>query len=40
MINRELWKTIGLGLFVLVSWALYFAICSAPAAAPFIYANY
>lgn len=33
-------KVIGLGIFVLVCWALYFFICSAPAGAPFIYADF
>jgi len=40
MIDSKQWKTVGLGIFVLISWAIYFAICSAPAGAPFIYANY
>jgi hypothetical protein len=40
MIDRRTWKTILLGLFVLLSWTLYFILCSAPAGAPFIYANY
>ena len=33
-------KIILLGLFVLVCWALYFVLCSAPAGAPFIYADF
>jgi hypothetical protein len=40
MSDRRRWKTIGLGIFVILVWALYFIICSAPAGAPFIYANY
>jgi hypothetical protein len=33
-------KILGLSLFVLLCWALYFVVCSAPAAAPFIYADF
>ena len=37
---RERLRGILLAVFVLVCWALYFAICSAPAGAPFIYADF
>lgn len=40
MSDHKRWKTIGLALFVLACWALYFVICSAPTGTPFIYADY
>ena len=40
MVKKNLWKTWALTVFVLVCWALYFCICSAPAGAPFIYADF
>lgn len=40
MRNQERWKTIGLAVFVLVCWAVYFFVCSAPVGAPFIYAEF
>lgn len=40
MIDRRRWETTALSIFVVLVWALYFIICSAPAGAPFIYANY
>lgn len=39
-IDREAWKRIGLALFVIAAWVLYFVLCSQPAGAPFIYADY
>lgn len=39
-IDPELWKRIGLAFFVLLSWALYFFLCTQPAGAPFIYADF
>ncbi len=40
MTIRGRFREILLVVFVLVCWALYFAICSAPAGAPFIYADF
>jgi hypothetical protein len=40
MIDRKRLRTLGLGLFVILCWALYFVICSAPTGAPFIYADF
>ena len=40
MVNRTRSRDLLLAIFVLTCWALYFVICSAPAGAPFIYADF
>ena len=38
--NRRRIQTLGMALLVLGLWALYFAICSAPAGAAFVYVDF
>lgn len=38
--NRRRLRSLGLALLVLGLWALYFAVCSAPIGAAFIYADF
>ena len=40
MVIPERWKALLLSFFVLVVWILYFIVCSAPAGAPFLYADF
>jgi hypothetical protein len=38
--NRRRLKSLGLAILVLGLWALYFAICSAPTGAAFVYVDF
>lgn len=38
--NRHRMKCLGLALLVLGLWALYFAVCSAPTGAAFVYVDF
>lgn len=39
MVKRESRKMVLLVLVILILWAVYLAVCSAPVGAPFIYAE-
>jgi hypothetical protein len=40
VVGAEAWRRIALAALIIVAWAAYFVICSAPAGAPFIYADF